>query len=116
MKTVISVRDIEDLLRDGRDLKSLPPDAIITPSARDLLREAQARGSLQSNGKLAAVSTPAPGAAPVAKVNSKSSKAELEAFLNSAPIHELKEQICEVGRRLWQREYVDGNGGNIAIR
>jgi L-fuculose-phosphate aldolase len=28
----------------------------------------------------------------------------------------LKLQICDVGRRLWQRAYVDGNGGNIAIR
>ena len=28
----------------------------------------------------------------------------------------MKEQICEMGRRLWQRAYVDGNGGNIAIR
>jgi L-fuculose-phosphate aldolase len=28
----------------------------------------------------------------------------------------LKEQLCDIGRRLWQREYVDGNGGNIAIR
>jgi L-fuculose-phosphate aldolase len=28
----------------------------------------------------------------------------------------LKEQICDIGRRLWQRAYVDGNGGNIAIR
>mgnify|MGYP002133194565 CR=1 FL=1 len=26
------------------------------------------------------------------------------------------EQLCDVGRRLWQRAYVDGNGGNIAIR
>ena len=25
-------------------------------------------------------------------------------------------QICDIGRRLWQRAYVDGNGGNIAIR
>ena len=31
-------------------------------------------------------------------------------------MHELKEQICEVGRRLWQRAYVDGNGGNLSIR
>ena len=30
--------------------------------------------------------------------------------------HHVKEQICEVGRRMWQREYVDGNGGNIAVR
>jgi len=50
------------------------------------------------------------------KVTSKSSKAELDAFFNSPPLTELKEQLCEIGRRLWQREYVDGNGGNIAIR
>ncbi len=28
----------------------------------------------------------------------------------------LKEQICEMGHRLWKRAYVDGNGGNMAIR
>ena len=27
-----------------------------------------------------------------------------------------KEHICEIGRRMWQRGYVDGNGGNISIR
>jgi L-fuculose-phosphate aldolase len=42
--------------------------------------------------------------------------AELDRFFNSPAIHDLKLQICEVGRRLWKRAYVDGNGGNIAIR
>jgi len=27
-----------------------------------------------------------------------------------------KERICEIGRRMWQRGYVDGNGGNISVR
>jgi L-fuculose-phosphate aldolase len=112
MKTVISAKDIEDLLHDGGDVKSLPADAIFTPSARDLMRDVVARGSGQSKGAHPAVSAPVP----VVKVTSKSSKAEIEAFFNSPAINELKEQICEVGRRLWQREYVDGNGGNIAIR
>jgi L-fuculose-phosphate aldolase len=49
-------------------------------------------------------------------LNSKSSKAELEAFFNSSYAHSLKEQICAMGKRLWEREYVDGNGGNMAIR
>ncbi len=44
------------------------------------------------------------------------SKPDLEAFFNSPQIHGLKLQICDIGRRLWQRAYVDGNGGNIAIR
>jgi L-fuculose-phosphate aldolase len=115
MKTVISVKDIEDLLRDGGDLKNFPADAIFTPSARDLLRDAQGRGTLLSNGTSNAAAAPVAATVPI-KVTSKSSKAELKAFFNSAPIQELKEQICDVGRRLWQREYVDGNGGNIAIR
>ena len=48
--------------------------------------------------------------------NSKSSKAGLKAFFHSPSCHALKLQICDIGRRLWQRAYVDGNGGNIAIR
>ncbi len=57
-----------------------------------------------------------PPAPPAKPLNSRSPKAELEAFFNSAYAHSLKLQICEIGRRLWQREYVDGNGGNMAIR
>ncbi|MCR9010927.1 class II aldolase/adducin family protein [Gabonibacter chumensis] len=31
-------------------------------------------------------------------------------------IERLKELICDIGRRMWQRNYVDGNGGNISVR
>ena len=48
--------------------------------------------------------------------NSKCPKADLEAFFNSSSCHALKLQICDIGWRLWQRAYADGNGGNIAIR
>ncbi|MGD0913330.1 MAG: class II aldolase/adducin family protein [Terracidiphilus sp.] len=30
--------------------------------------------------------------------------------------HALKEEIVAVGKKLWQRQYVDGNGGNISAR
>jgi L-fuculose-phosphate aldolase len=119
MKQVISVRDLEDMQRSGKDICSLPEDVILTPSARDFLRDFEKSGNVSSNGsqvaKAKAVSngtlTP-----PSKLLSSKSSKAELEAFFNSAYCENLKEQICEMGRRLWQREYVDGNGGNMAIR
>lgn len=120
MKQVFSLRDLEEMARNGRDVLALPADAILTPSARDFLRD-------RENGKAGAVNgvvhqgKPAPlppndGASTLPRVSSKSSKAELEVFFQSPVLHALKEQICEVGRRLWQREYVDGNGGNIAIR
>jgi len=28
----------------------------------------------------------------------------------------LREEIILVGRKLWERQYVDGNGGNISVR
>jgi L-fuculose-phosphate aldolase len=34
----------------------------------------------------------------------------------SPQVSELKAEIVGAGRRLWQREYVDGNGGNISAR
>jgi L-fuculose-phosphate aldolase len=119
MKTVISARDIEDILSKGGDLKSLPADAIVTPSARDLLRDIENRGPRRS-GTAASASAPASvpvSAGPPAKLlNSKSSPSALEAFFQSSYCEGLKEQLCDIGRRMWQREYVDGNGGNLAIR
>src|SRR3954470_584018 len=113
MKTVISARDIEELLRTGGSVASLPGEAIYTPSARDLLRDLEAKGARAASLQPVPAAHSANG---VHKVTSKSSKAEIEAFFRSPAIHVLKEQICDIGRRLWEREYVDGNGGNIAIR
>jgi L-fuculose-phosphate aldolase len=110
MKPIVSARDVEELLRGGGDAKSLPADAILTPSARDLLQAHNGAAARAQN-----TSRTEPGAS-VKAVTSKSSKAELDAFFNSAPIQTLRDQICDVGRRLWQRAYVDGNGGNIAVR
>jgi len=114
MRNIISLRDLENMVRNGQDVRNLPPDAILTPSARDFLMEAEIRGmkpalpaSSGSGGGASAPSTP---------LTSKSSRSELESFFNSPYCHGLKMQICEIGRRMWQRAYVDGNGGNIAIR
>jgi L-fuculose-phosphate aldolase len=109
MKTVISAKDIEDMLRQGGDWKSLPSDAVYTPSARDLLRDLEKRGA-----KTVAGGSANPGSAK--PLSSKSSKADLEDFFHSSHCQGVKEQLCDIGRRLWQRAYVDGNGGNIAIR
>ena len=43
-------------------------------------------------------------------------KRTVKAFFNSPGVHALKLQLCDRGRRLWSRAYVDGNGGNMAIR
>lgn len=111
MKSIVSAREIEELLRNGGDIKSLPADAIFTPSARDILRDYENNGASRTSF----VSDNVPAKSTKA-VTPSSAPAELQVFFNSPEMHALKLQICEVGRRLWAREYVDGNGGNIAIR
>lgn len=53
----------------------------------------------------------------VAGQRSRQTAAEdpLEIF-NSPDANVLKEEILRVGRKLWERQYVDGNGGNISVR
>ena len=99
------------MLRNRTPVRSQPRDAWLAPSARDLLRNLDT----SANHKSPRAEKRPPPAAPN-PVTAGSSKADLEAFFNSPPIHKLKLQICDIGRRMWQRAYVDGNGGNIAIR
>jgi L-fuculose-phosphate aldolase len=49
-------------------------------------------------------------------VTPSSAPSRIAAFFNSPEVHALKLQLCDMGRRLWSRAYVDGNGGNMAIR
>lgn len=106
------------MVRNGGDIRSLSSDVILTPSARDFLRdlEMNVKTAVSGNGTPANAGLKGKIQRPAKPLNSKSSKAELEAFFNSPYCHDLKLQLCEIGRRLWQRAYVDGNGGNIAIR
>jgi len=110
LKQVISVKDLEEMLRVGKDVLTLPPDAVVTPSARDFLRDLEKSAANKTD------KVQNPPVTPANPVTSRSTKAEIEAFFNSPAIHEYKLQLCDVGRRLWQRAYVDGNGGNLAIR
>lgn len=121
MKQVLTLKDVEEMIRRGEDVTALSQDVILTPSARDLIREhtesPRRTGVARPSGDAVSVQSVARAQTqPPAKVTSKSSKADLEAFFNSPQCEELKAQMVDIGRRLWQRAYVDGNGGNLAIR
>src|SRR5262245_52085742 len=105
MSTVLTAKDIEEMVAKGGDLNGLPADAVLTPSAKDAIRDAKT----QAGRKTRSVGSSANSTAK--PLNSKSPKPELEAYFNSPHCQSLKEQICDVGRRLWGRAYVDGNGG-----
>jgi L-fuculose-phosphate aldolase len=97
---VVSAKDVEAAVAAGATEVVLAPRAIVTPTARDLLLR---HGCTARDG--------GSGRAPVAPPGSTVAR------LFAAPEAEAaKAEICAVGRKLWQRQYVDGNGGNISYR
>jgi L-fuculose-phosphate aldolase len=116
MKNVISLRDVEDMVRQGQSLQNLPADVILTPSAREFLHDREMNAGPSGSSGKPATAVPNKLTPPAKLLSSKSPKPELETFFTSAYCHNIKEQLCEIGRRLWGRAYVDGNGGNIAIK
>lgn len=123
MKSVYTAKQIEDIVLSGNGLDSLPADAVLTPSAKDYIKELESPGFGSANGKLAAdraldLEPPtlpdyefkwSPGSDP-------KTPGEILDFFHSPAIHTLKERICDLGKRMWQRNYTDGNGGNMTIR
>jgi L-fuculose-phosphate aldolase len=128
MKKVISLRDVVNFKANGDKTYVAPTGAIITPSARDLLRS---QGIAIKFDGAAADPAPAKSGAPAkpakaAEENtygggsgvavSQEWKREHVKLFNSPEAQKIKEQIVSVGHRLWKREYCDGNGGNISYR
>ncbi len=112
-KKVYTGADIEALLKAGKSAADIPSGAVLTPSAKDILRDGL--GGVRAGG--ASVSTASaepilpdyeyhwtPGKDP-------KTPAEIEAFFNSPAITKLKETMVGIGKRMWDREYTDGNGG-----
>jgi L-fuculose-phosphate aldolase len=101
---VVAAKDVEAAVRDGATEVVLAPRAVVTPSARDaLLRHGCAARGEGTPGPGTAAPTPAASAA--------------HARLFASPEAEVvKAEICAAGRKLWHRQYVDGNGGNISHR
>jgi L-fuculose-phosphate aldolase len=54
---------------------------------------------------------PAAGSAPAPQIGK-----DRVALFYTPEAEAIKQEICAVGRKLWMRSYVDGNGGNISYR
>jgi len=101
---VITLGDIEAAVEKGVTEVATLDNAILTPSAREAL---QARGIAIRNRS----------AAPAATMGGTGAGDQrIRTFFDSPEARALKEEICAVGKKLWLRSYVDGNGGNISCR
>jgi L-fuculose-phosphate aldolase len=118
---VFTAADIEAHLKSGKSAADLPKGAVLTPSAKDVLRDGP--GPVRA-GAAQASATPAAHAEPIlpdyeyhwTSGKDPKSPAEIQAFFHSPAITELKHRMVDIGKRMWNREYTDGNGGNLTIR
>ena len=122
MKTLITATEAETLLKAGRPI---PQGALLTPSARDVI-SAHERGRGNGAGNLA-VGRPASPATPLEPIvpdyeyrwktgGDPKTPAEIQAFFVSPEVETIKRRMCAMGERMWNREYTDGNGGNLTVR
>src|SRR4051794_36935699 len=95
---VITLADLNAAAKPDTTELLLTENAVVTPSALEFLELRKI--SIRRGGKATTAAASGP----------------LDALFTSPEAEAVKEEICAVGRKLWQRQYVDGNGGNISYR
>jgi L-fuculose-phosphate aldolase len=125
MPQVLTLSEVEALTKSGQ---AIPADAMLTPSARDFVNErtrytgrATMNGTANHAAPARAAAKPAAPSIPDYEFkwtpgSDPKTPAEIEKFFNSPALQVLKQRMCDMGSRLWTRDYTDGNGGNITIR
>lgn len=136
MKKVYTARDIESMLQQGTCLQTIPEGAVITPSAKDAIRDAgksiptwkagTASVAAPSNDRFPPLPPGVPTVPPEPIVPSMeyhwppgsdpSSPEQIQRFFHSPEIMKLKDDMVRTAHKMWARNMVDGNGGNITVR
>ena len=137
-QNVLAMRDVQSAVSAGASHVRVGERCVITPSARDFLRQHDVE--LVTGGTAAAAPAPSPkppAPAPTASTNNGGATARIINVVGSGSVSKsatqtlrpadprlfntpeaeaVKIEICAVGKKLWNRQYVDGNGGNISYR
>jgi L-fuculose-phosphate aldolase len=137
-QNVLTMRDAQNAVSAGATHVRVAEKSVVTPSAQDFLRQHGIELVTGAAAAAAPAPAPKPVVAPVAAaasngsgkariinvaggtVPAKSSSAARKApdprLFNTPEAEAIKLEICAVGKKLWNRQYVDGNGGNISYR
>ncbi|MGD0480693.1 MAG: class II aldolase/adducin family protein [Terracidiphilus sp.] len=112
-RRLIAMRDVQDAVTAGATSIVVAANSVVTPSARDFLQQhgvelvmEKVAGGSQRTAEPAASSVVAASGPSV--VNRR--------LFTTPEAEAIKKEICSVGRKLWMRQFVDGNGGNISYR
>ncbi len=136
MKKVYTAKDIAEMIAAGTCLDTIPAGSVVTPSAKDAI-QAHKKGSAVTIGggaaqpatsseKLPPLPAGVPTTPPEPIVPSLEFKwtpgtdpktpEEIQRYFYSPAIQKLKEEMAHVAHKMWGRNMVDGNGGNITVR
>ncbi len=142
MKQVITATTIKEMISQGVSLDTIPAGAIITPSAQDAINaqqrsvvtnssfsagsSASSTGTGLSNNRFPALPAGVPSVPPEPVVPSAeynwvpggdpTTPEDIQRFFYSPDIMAIKKEMINVARKMWKRNMVDGNGGNITVR
>ncbi len=113
-----TAKDVEALRSGGGCFRDIPADAVLTPSARDLVRAWQNETRQKGNpGKVYSETPSIPDYEFRWEAGKDPQTPEaIQAFFTSPEIEVLKRRMVDIGRRMWERDFTDGNGGNLTIR
>jgi len=130
-QNVLAMRDVQGAASAGVTHVRVAERCVVTPSARDFLRQSDieliiggtstspvsAQNGTGSGGATARIINVAGSSANSAVQSSTQERSAADPRLfNTAEAEAVKIEICAVGKKLWNRQYVDGNGGNISYR
>ncbi len=119
---LVSMRDAQNALATGVSRLLISENCVVTPSARDFLVQhnialvASGKGSAATSAVQKASAAAPPSSAYGNNASSKSRSAANPKLFYTPEAEAIKKEICAVGRKLWMRQFVDGNGGNISYR
>ena len=111
---LIAMSDAQDALAAGASRIIAAANCVVTPTASNFLEQhGIAVVTITAPGSPSPSVPPDSSSAPAAAAGKAHSDPRLFSTSEAATI---KQEICAVGRKLWMRQFVDGNGGNISYR
>jgi L-fuculose-phosphate aldolase len=115
-KKVFTGADIEALLKAGKSAADIPAGAVLTPSAKDVLRDGSAVRAGGGTPRRARRTDPSRLRVPLDSRQGPEDAGGNRGVLPLPAIVAIKQRMVDIGKRMWAREYTDGNGGNLTIR
>lgn len=115
-RKVVTMRDVQDAVSAGASRLVTSANCVITPSARDFLQQRNITIVSSAPAQMPLRDSAASPSKNGSNGTNPAKNAANRRLFSTPEAEAIKKEICAVGRKLWMRQFVDGNGGNISYR